>query len=191
MTRIEAVATDESIDRAGITNRGAGATRVADVLTSEAGRLVVYSYTADPRPRDTVPTIVASCLDGGTLLDARADGRTVHWRVLMQTDQQLGLLHDTLVARLGDGRTFSFDHRQPVRDWDQPSVASTRLPPEQEQVLSLAVDCGYFETPRATTLQALANELDIPRSTASYRLRRAVATLVTTYVSDTPLSEDP
>jgi predicted DNA binding protein len=43
---------------------------------------------------------------------------------------------------------------------------------------------GYYETPIETTLDAVADRLDLPRSTVSYRLRRAEAQLVESYLSE-------
>ncbi|ELZ08665.1 helix-turn-helix domain-containing protein, partial [Natrialba aegyptia] len=43
---------------------------------------------------------------------------------------------------------------------------------------------GYYETPRQIDLSELADRLDVPRSTLSYRLRRAEATLASTFVGE-------
>ena len=64
------------------------------------------------------------------------------------------------------------DHEQSIR-------------PEQGRVLEVAAQNGYYETPRETTLDELAAELDCPRSTVSYRLRKAEAALVEAYLSTT------
>ena len=47
------------------------------------------------------------------------------------------------------------------------------LTPEQREAVTLALDSGYFETPRETTLSALADELDISQQALSDRVRRA------------------
>ena len=62
------------------------------------------------------------------------------------------------------------------------------LTPEQDEALRAAVDHGYYETPREIETYKRAEELEIPGSTLSYRLRRAEAKLATEYVDDRQLS---
>ncbi|WP_411962827.1 helix-turn-helix domain-containing protein [Haloferax sp. YSMS24] len=63
------------------------------------------------------------------------------------------------------------------------------LSEKQREVLTLAAEMGYFEVPRAVSLSDLAAELDISPQSASERLRRGVATLVSSTVcSDIPSS---
>ncbi|MDG5778881.1 helix-turn-helix domain-containing protein [Haloarculaceae archaeon H-GB2-1] len=52
------------------------------------------------------------------------------------------------------------------------------LSPRQLEVLSLAVEHGYFELPRNVTIAELAAELDVAASTVSDHLRNARATLI-------------
>jgi predicted DNA binding protein len=97
--------------------------------------------------------------------------------VLVQDDSKIGLLYDTLSARLGEGRSFSFEHLTEVDRWESELLSRPDVRAEQRETLLLAVERGYFETPREATLDELAAELDEPRSTVSYRLRRATAEL--------------
>ena len=46
------------------------------------------------------------------------------------------------------------------------------LTPEQREAIVLAVECGYFEVPRGTTLSSIADELGISQQAASKRVRR-------------------
>lgn len=59
------------------------------------------------------------------------------------------------------------------------------LTPSQHEVLLAAIEGGYFEVPRETTLVELGEELDISDSAASQRLRRGLETLVSASVSET------
>ncbi|MFC5970552.1 helix-turn-helix domain-containing protein [Halomarina salina] len=52
------------------------------------------------------------------------------------------------------------------------------LTAKQEQMLALASDRGYFDVPRKTDLDELADELGISHQAASERLRRAMDILV-------------
>ncbi len=66
---------------------------------------------------------------------------------------------------------------------ERPESAES-LPVEQRAALQAAVERGYYETPRRIDLSDLAEELSVPRSTLSYRLRRAKASLATAFVAD-------
>jgi predicted DNA binding protein len=94
------------------------------------------------------------------------------------------MLYDTLGSRLADGVRFRFERLTEVETWQNTVLAANSLPAEQQETLALAVDQGYFETPRAVTLDDLAEQLDVPRSTVSYRLRRAVGEVVSNFVRD-------
>jgi len=60
------------------------------------------------------------------------------------------------------------------------SMDDTRydLTDEQQEVLGAALEHGYFEVPRETTLDDLGDKLGISDSAASQRLRRGLATLL-------------
>ena len=47
------------------------------------------------------------------------------------------------------------------------------IPDRQRELLNLALDEGYFDIPRAVTLEELAEEMDITKTTASNHLRKA------------------
>ena len=51
------------------------------------------------------------------------------------------------------------------------------------EALRAAVEAGYYESPRATTLDEIADRVGIPRSTFSYRLRNAESRLARAYVA--------
>lgn len=46
------------------------------------------------------------------------------------------------------------------------------IPARQRELVTLALDEGYFEIPRETTLEELADEMDITKTTASNHLRK-------------------
>lgn len=58
------------------------------------------------------------------------------------------------------------------------SDANGSLSPQQRETLLLAYERGYFETPRRTSQEALAAELDRSSSAVSTRLRRGMETLL-------------
>lgn len=52
------------------------------------------------------------------------------------------------------------------------------IPPRQRELLTLALEEGYFDIPRQTTLEDLAEEMDITKTTASNHLRKAERSLM-------------
>ncbi|RLM53806.1 helix-turn-helix domain-containing protein [Halobellus sp. Atlit-31R] len=52
------------------------------------------------------------------------------------------------------------------------------IPPRRRELLNLALDQGYFEIPRQVTLEELAEQMDITKTTASSHLRKAERQLV-------------
>ncbi|QZP39572.1 helix-turn-helix domain-containing protein [Halobaculum magnesiiphilum] len=52
------------------------------------------------------------------------------------------------------------------------------IPPRRREVLNLALEEGYFEIPRQVTLEELADEMGITKTTASTHLRKAERQLV-------------
>jgi sugar diacid utilization regulator len=104
--------------------------------------------------------------------------------VLMRSDASVGVLYDEIAARLRDGLSFRMGHLRDAEGWQRESVTSVTMPTEQQAALRAAVEGGYYETPRETTLDDLAASLDIPRSTLSYRLRQAESRLACRYVDD-------
>lgn len=94
------------------------------------------------------------------------------------------LLHDrdelsNAIELLGEFGSVSVDRISeefrrevvPSRAGWQALLAS--FPPRRRELLNLALDEGYFEIPRATTLEELADEMDITKTTASTHLRKA------------------
>jgi predicted DNA binding protein len=57
-------------------------------------------------------------------------------------------------------------------------LSDGQLTAEQREALSRAVEAGYFDVPRRTTLVGLARELGISDTATSQRLRRGVATVL-------------
>jgi hypothetical protein len=181
---VEGLLFDESLDTLSISDRDCGADRAHSLLTDDPRRRVVYSYFGNVAHCDAVPVIAAQYVTGGLLVERTKRGHEARWRVLLQNDEKVGMLYDTLGARLGEGVSFEFGHLTEVDGWESRLLSPRSLPGEQLEVLTLAVEAGYFETPREVTLDELADELGVPRSTVSYRLRRATAELATAFVEN-------
>jgi predicted DNA binding protein len=174
---IDTLLFDKSVDRESINDRECDPTRATSLLTNEQRQRIVYTYVSDVDFCEAVPLIVAKYLDSGVLFEQTRTGNTVRWRVLLQDDSKVGHLYDTISAKLGDGLSFSFEHLTEVDSWESSLLPQANIRAEQREILLVAVERGYFETPREVTLDELADEVELPRSTVSYRLRRATAEL--------------
>lgn len=64
------------------------------------------------------------------------------------------------------------------------------LTAEQRDVLVRAVEAGYFEVPRRTTLVELANEVDISDTAVSQRLRRGLSNILRDATPRAPVRSD-
>jgi predicted DNA binding protein len=174
-------ALDPMVDRESINDRAIEATRYHDLLTNTSTRRIIYSYVTDIRYRDAVAIITSQYVSDGSLVETVRNGTTERYRLLLRSDEKVGLIYDTITARLGQGMSFVFEHLDRVDQWQNELVTPRALRSEQRQILLQAVDRGYFETPREVSIAELATELDIPESTASYRLRQATAQLAHQY----------
>jgi predicted DNA binding protein len=65
-----------------------------------------------------------------------------------------------------------------IRELDSEPAGRYGLTTQQYEVLATAASQGYFEVPRAVTLEELAEEFDVSHQAVSERLRRAVNALV-------------
>jgi predicted DNA binding protein len=64
------------------------------------------------------------------------------------------------------------------------------LTPSQHEAITAAYDAGYFNQPRDTSLQGVADRLGVSSSSAGGRLRRGLRTLVGETLYDHPDTED-
>lgn len=117
---------------------------------------------------------------GATIL--QGVGEATQWRFQLRFDD-----HDQLTAfyrRCVDDEIAveleSVHDPGPPRELD----LAVDLTDNQRAALKLALEAGYFEVPRRTTLGRLADELDISDSAVSQRLRRGTAKLLETMVLD-------
>jgi predicted DNA binding protein len=178
-----ALLTDSEYNQLSISDRTCGGRHYSDVLETGSQRSLVYSYFEDLVHCDSVPTITNRYINGALLFEIIRQESTERWRILMENDKKVGMLYDTLGGLMQEGLSFHFQH---VNDATGPILTlfdSVTIQPERSRVLELAAEEGYYETPRQTTLDELAAELDWPRSTVSYRLRKAEASLVEAYIS--------
>ena len=66
---------------------------------------------------------------------------------------------------------------------DAPSLGGFQLTDEQFATVRTAVERGYYEVPRRTTLSELASEMDVSHQALSERLRRGHRSLIETVIA--------
>lgn len=120
---------------------------------------------------DRTGLLAAILSSGVTVLDTRTDG--TRWRLRVRATDR-----DDVSALLDHCRESEVD------------IELTRLAPEsgpdehdgltdaQREILLFALEAGYFEEPRESSLEDLAAELGVSRQAVGTRLRRAYANLI-------------
>ncbi|WP_135822398.1 helix-turn-helix domain-containing protein [Halostella litorea] len=107
----------------------------------------------------------------GVLIEGTANAS--NWDILVQFDnhQSLGKIKEYFQP----GRTaFTLER---LYSPETPREVEFNLTAAQRDTLVMAIERGFFEVPRETTLEDLASELDITSTAVSERLRRAICTL--------------
>ncbi|WP_338742047.1 helix-turn-helix domain-containing protein [Haloplanus salilacus] len=181
---VERLRLDETVRTDSVTATDCTATRYHDVLERSDDERVIYTHLEGVEDGESVQTLAGQYLPHGSLYCTTRRGSRHRWRILMKSDEKVGLLYDALGANLRSGLSFRMGHLCEAEGWGHDSLGSVELPPDQRRAMRAAVDHGYYRTPREVTLDDLASTLDVPRSTLSYRLRRAEERLVTGYFVD-------
>jgi predicted DNA binding protein len=96
------------------------------------------------------------------------------------------------VLEFCEGHGLSMDVRS-IREMEFTPTRRYGLTDEQFRVLALALERGYFEVPRSTSLKDLSEELPVTHQAVSERLRRGVMTVLEETVGREPPvpSEEP
>lgn len=144
------------------------------VLDRSEGSLVLYSYWERTPSCDSVPHLAREHFGDGVVLDETWRGRRQRWRALAPDGPVGAFVEDVRAVADAD---IEFE-----RVSDPDLDPDTELSPKQADALAAAVEAGYYETPREIETYELAEQLGIPGSTLSYRLRRAEAWLAKRYV---------
>lgn len=159
-----------------------GADCETQVLDRNREALVVYTYWDRTDVCESVPHLALEYLGEGLLFETYREGRRYRWRIVLAADAPIHEFFDALSEEVGDCagvEMLRLTDLDPDRSREERVDGLSRA---QREALRAAVERGYYETPRAIELSELAEELDVPRSTLSYRLRRAEAELATAFV---------
>ena len=159
-----------------------GADCETQVLDRGRDELVVYTYWDRTDDCTSVPHVALEELGRGLLFETYREGGQYRWRIVLGDDAPVGTFFDALAEEVGACAGMEVLRLTEVNPDDDGDESDEPMSPEQRAVMRAAVERGYYETPREIGLDELAAELDIPRSTLSYRLRRAEASLATEFV---------
>ncbi|EMA43067.1 helix-turn-helix domain-containing protein [Halobiforma nitratireducens] len=169
-----------------LVNDGCGTGCDVQVLDRSNGELVVYTYWKRSDVCTSVPHVALEQLGEGLLFETYREGRRYRWRIVLDDAAPVHEFFDALGDEVGDCtgmEMLRLTEFEPGYGSDEDDTgASGTLPDEQREAVRAAVDHGYYETPRRIELSELAEQLEVPRSTLSYRLRRAEAELATAFV---------
>ncbi|GAB3024640.1 helix-turn-helix domain-containing protein [Natronobiforma cellulositropha] len=158
-----------------------GADCETEVLDRSADTLVVYTYWERTDACTSVPHVALEHLGEGLLFETDRERRRYRWRIVLPSETPVYTFFDALGEEVGECAGMEM-LRLTELDPERTSDEREDLPEEQRRALHAAVEHGYYETPRRTDLSELADTLAVPRSTLSYRLRRAEAALATAFV---------
>lgn len=190
LDRIERVRLDDA-GKEEMTRTNCGATRSHDLIERSQNSRVIYTYVEHLHRCDSVVGLAARHLDPGMVFQSRRHGRYHTWRLLIRSKENVGVFYDAVKDHLRDELTLHLDRLCEVESWSIDSLATVSMADEQREALRTAVEHGYYETPRQVTIDELADEMDVPTSTVSYRLRRAEAQLARGFVSDRSRESPP
>ncbi|WP_324760803.1 helix-turn-helix domain-containing protein [Haloarcula sp. GH36] len=175
-----------------LTTEDCGATQTTRVLDRTEDTLVLYSDWERTPSCASVPHIAHDHLGDGVLFETRHEGRHYTWRLIHSGAGDVAAFFDDLQAAVGEcAQMEMLRTAETAASAGDRDGASTDLTPEQEAALRGAVEHGYYESPRAVDVGELAEHLDVPRSTLTYRLRRAEEHLAKQHVTGEGVTEGP
>jgi predicted DNA binding protein len=159
-----------------------GATQTTQVLEHTDDTLVLYSYWNRTPSCASVPHIALEHLGDGALFETRHQNREYTWRVIHSKDRDVRAFFEGIEAAIGDCAEMRIGRLTDVSAPTYETGADGEgLSADQAAALEAAVEHGYYETPRKVDVGELADRLDVPRSTLTYRLRRAESHLAKRY----------
>ena len=169
-----------------------GATQTTRVLDRTEDTLVLYSDWQRTPMCASVPHIARDHLGDGVLFETRHEGRHYTWRLIHAGEGNVAAFFDDLRTAVGECAQMEM-----LRTADTAAAANSGdetgsgLTPEKEAALQAAVEHGYYESPREVDIGELATHLDVPRSTLTYRLRRAEEHLAKQHVAEHRVEAGP
>lgn len=183
LDRIKRIKCDDDAPNEEMTEAECGATRHSTLLERTPTTLVVHVFVERLHTCNSVFALAARHLDLGFVIQSRRRNDCHEFRLLMRSDENVDVFVDHVDSHLGDGIGLHLGRFSDVDRWNYDSLATVSMSGKQRETLRAAIEHGYYETPRGITVGELAEELDVPQSTVSYRLRQAEARLAKGYLS--------
>lgn len=182
LDQIESIRCKTGEPREETTETTCEAVRHPTILERSPSTLVTHLFVESLHTCDSIWALAARRLPPGVVIQSRRHSHHQEFRLLVRSEENVEVFYERFQDLLKDGISAQFGHLGSVDQWAYDSLSGVSLPEEQRSTLRLAVEKGYYETPRETTLDELAEESDLPRSTVSYRIRRAEAALTKGYL---------
>ncbi|ELY63368.1 helix-turn-helix domain-containing protein [Natrinema versiforme] len=168
-----------------------GATQTTQVLDHTDDTLVLYSDWERTPDCASVPHIARDHLGNGVLFETRHESRHYTWRIIHSGEGDVASFFDSLGEAIGDCARMEMLRTADTTATNGDVNEADGLSAEQEAALRAAVEHGYYESPREVDVGELAAHLDVPRSTLTYRLRRAEEQLAKHHVTSNQLTQEP
>lgn len=167
-----------------------GATQTTEVLQDSEETLVLYSYWERTPTCESIPHTALTHLGEGTLFETRHEKRKYTWRIIHSKSGDVRAFFDDIEAAVEECAEIDIERLTEMQSPPRTNNSGEDLPKEQADALRAAVEHGYYETPRELDVGELADKLDVPRSTLTYRLRRAEAEMAKQRVDEMPSDEE-
>ncbi|MFO7926437.1 MAG: helix-turn-helix domain-containing protein [Halobacteriota archaeon] len=165
-----------------------GASQNTRVLDRTDDTLVLYSDWERTPTCASVPHIARDHLGDGVLFETRHESRHYTWRIIHSGEGDVTAFFRDLDGAVGDCAKTEMLRTTNTDSTGRTDTGGYELSSEQEAALVAAVEHGYYESPREVDVGGLADHLDVPRSTLTYRLRRAEEHLAKRHVAgDRPI----
>ncbi|NHN41964.1 transcriptional regulator [Halorubellus sp. JP-L1] len=155
--------------------------REHQLLEHDPTTATVYTYRQGIDACPALPYHATDHLGPGLFFETRRRGDEYVWRILTRNGDGAGELFDAMRENFPDSIGISLSQLSDPTHWGDDPSTDAELPYEQRAALEAAVDAGYYETPRESTLADVAEETGVPRSTLQYRLQRAETWLATEF----------
>lgn len=149
-----------------------------DVMHSGTATRTLYSHMDELGFCRSIPYLAMDELGDGLLFEAQRREHRYEWRLLVPDNCEISSFYDRVKSEMGAGRTIRFEQLTEPVHWGEAAVSVADLPAEQRAALEAALERGYYQMPRGTTIRTMAANLDVSRSTLQYRLRQAENWLV-------------
>ncbi len=135
-------------------------------LSGEANRHLYKLELSEMGRHASILPLLGEC--GGEYVDGERTESVWTIRLRFPTDESLQTFADACASREKESITVVSIRRE--SSCDNPKYGLTS---SQREALGVALERGFFDIPRGTTLSAIADELDVSDQAISERLRRA------------------